>query len=552
MVKRVAVIGAGSSGLTSIKCCLDEGLEPVCFESSDGIGGLWRFKDKPEAGHSSVYRSLITNTSKEMMCYSDFPMPDHYPNFMHNTLMVQYYKLYAEHFNLLKHIHFQTTVRSVRQRPDFSDSGQWDVVTANRDGQEEKHVFDGVLVCAGHFTQPQKPFSDFPGIDSFPGTVIHSWEYKDPGPYFGKRVVIVGIGNSGGDIAVELSRVCEKTFLSTRKGTWVLGRMVSKGLPLDIMMIRRVQDLIYCLLPRYLLNWIVERILNQRYDHKLYGLQPTHSISRILDQHVIINDDLPGRILVGELVMKPNMQKFQGSTVFFDDGTVEEKIDAVIFCTGYNYTFPFLPASLNSGADGDLKLYKRVFPPALEHPTLAILGLLQTRGSIMTAVELQARWATRVIAGLNRLPPADKMDKIIEKDIQANLKRYLCPKQAVLQVDYIPYLDTIAKEVGVRPNIAWLLLRDPAVGLRVFFGPCTPYQFRLSGPGHWRGARQAILTQWERVVKPIKTRPIPEPSSSRLLVWLGLSGGAAVIFAVMAMQKKIPLFLRIKSVSCIP
>lgn len=130
---------------------------------------------------------------------------------------------------------------------------------------------------------------------------------------------------------------------------------------------------------------------------------------------------------------------------------------------------------------------------------------------------------------------------------------YLSPvKLAALQVDYIPYLDTIAKEVGVCPNIAWLLLSDPAVGLRAFFGPCTPYQFRLSGPGNWRGARQAILTQWERVAKPMKTRPIPEPSSFSLFFWLGLSGGVAVIFAIMAMQKKIPLFLRNTSVSCIP
>ncbi|XP_043076165.1 flavin-containing monooxygenase 5-like [Puntigrus tetrazona] len=475
-----------------------------------------------------------------MMSYSDFPMPDHFPNFIHNSMVMQYFRLYAENFNLLKHIHFQTTVRSVRQRPDFSDSGQWEVVTVDRDGREETRVFDGVLVCSGHYTQPIKPLSDFPGIDTFPGTITHSWEYKDPDPYFGKRVVVVGIGNSGGDIAVELSRVCEKTFMSTRKGAWVIGRVVGRGLPLDMTMNTRARYLIYGLLPQPLLNWIWERSLNQRHDHKLYGLQAAH---RILDHYVVINDDIPGRILVGELVMKSNVQKFQGSTVVFDDGTVEEKIDAVIFCTGYDYKFPFLPDSLNSGSDGDLKLYRRVFPPSLERPTLAIMGLLQTKGAIMPAVELQARWATRVIAGLNHLPPADKMDKIIEKDIQAYLKSY-CPKVAALQVDYIPYLDTIAKEIGVRPNIALLLLKDPAVGLRVFFGPCTPYQYRLSGPGHWRGARQAILTQWDRVAKPMKTRSIPEPSSFSLLFWLGLSGGAGVIFALMAMQK-IPLFCNI-------
>ncbi|XP_051951421.1 si:dkey-239i20.4 isoform X1 [Xyrauchen texanus] len=535
MAKHVAVIGAGSAGLVSIKCCLDEGLEPMCFESSDDIGGLWYFKETPEIERSSIYRSLTVNTSKEMMCYSDFPVPDHYPNYMHNSLVLQYLKLYTEHFNLFKYIHFQTTVRSVRQRPDFSDSGQWEVVTAHRDGREETHVFDGVLVCAGIFTQPITPLSAFQGIDAFPGTFVHSWEYKDSDPYRGKRVVIIGIGNSGGDIAVELSRVCEKTFLSTRKGAWVMGRMSSRGLPLDMIMIRRIWDLISRLLPRGLLNWIGERGLNQKYDHNLYGLK---SKLRLFDERPVINDDLPGRILVGGLVMKPNVQKFQGSMVVFDDGTTE-KIDAVIFCTGYNYTFPFLPDTLYSGPDGKLPLYKRVFPPSLERPTLAIMGLFQTKGPIMPAVELQARWATRVIAGLNHLPPAAKMYKIIEQASRANLKKHHCPNQADLQVEFIPYLDIIAKEVGVHPNIPWLLLSEPAVGLRVLFGPCTPYQFRLSGPGQWKGARQAILTQWERVAKPMKTRPIPE-STFNLLYWLGLSGGAAVIFTIMAMQKNIP------------
>uniref|UniRef100_A0A8C1MI76 Flavin-containing monooxygenase n=1 Tax=Cyprinus carpio TaxID=7962 RepID=A0A8C1MI76_CYPCA len=116
MAKRVAVIGAGSSGLTSIKCCLDEGLEPVCFESSDDIGGLWKFKEQPEADRCSIYRSVIVNTSKEMMCYSDFPMPDHFPNYVNNSTLLQYIRLYAGHFNLLKHIHFQV-INTITSHP---------------------------------------------------------------------------------------------------------------------------------------------------------------------------------------------------------------------------------------------------------------------------------------------------------------------------------------------------------------------------------------------------------------------------------------------------
>uniref|UniRef100_A0A3Q2FPE0 Flavin-containing monooxygenase n=1 Tax=Cyprinodon variegatus TaxID=28743 RepID=A0A3Q2FPE0_CYPVA len=113
MSRRVAVVGAGSSGLVCMKCCLDEGLEPVCFESSDDIGGLWRFKENPEPDRASIYHSVIINTSKEMMCFSDFPIPAHFPNFMHNSLIMEYFRMYVNHFQLAKHIRFN--VRKHRQ-----------------------------------------------------------------------------------------------------------------------------------------------------------------------------------------------------------------------------------------------------------------------------------------------------------------------------------------------------------------------------------------------------------------------------------------------------
>lgn len=107
MVRRVAVIGAGSSGLVATKCCLDEGLEPTCFERSEDIGGLWRFTDKADRGRVSVYRSVISNTSKEMSCFSDFPFPEDFPSFLPHNLFLEYFRMYAQHFQLLRHIRFK-------------------------------------------------------------------------------------------------------------------------------------------------------------------------------------------------------------------------------------------------------------------------------------------------------------------------------------------------------------------------------------------------------------------------------------------------------------
>ncbi|XP_030628444.1 dimethylaniline monooxygenase [N-oxide-forming] 5 isoform X2 [Chanos chanos] len=275
MVKRVAVIGAGSSGLACIKCCVDEGLEPVCFESSDDIGGLWRFKENPEPDRASIYHSVIINTSKEMMCYSDFPIPADFPNFMHNSLIMDYFRMYAEHFQLRRFIRFQTKVLQVTPRPDFSHSGQWDVEIECADGQREKHVFDAVMVCIGHHCYPNMPLKDFPGIDTFKGKYFHSRDYKTPDEWRGKRVVVIGIGNSGGDIAVELSRVAKQVFLSTRRGSWILNRVGPNGIPLD-MTFSRLTDMLRHTLPFDFLCGVVESQLNKRFNHELYRLQPEH------------------------------------------------------------------------------------------------------------------------------------------------------------------------------------------------------------------------------------------------------------------------------------
>ncbi|XP_012695014.1 flavin-containing monooxygenase 5-like [Clupea harengus] len=530
MVKRVAVIGAGASGLVCIKSCLDEGLEPVCFESSDDIGGLWRFKENPEPDRASIYSSVIINTSKEMMCFSDFPIPAHFPNYMHNSFIMDYFNMYADHFQLRQYIHFQTRVLHVKQRPDFSHSGQWEVETETRDGKKESNVFDAIMVCTGHHCHPRLPLSDFPGIDTFKGKYFHSRDYKTPEEWRGKRAVVIGIGNSGGDIAVELSRMAKQLFLSTRRGAWVLNRVGDNGMPLD-MIFTRMTRTVQRILPFDFFCGIVENQLNRRFNHAMYGLQPKH---RFYSQHPTLNDELPNRILSGTVQVKPNIKEFQGSSVVFDDGSVEHDIDLVVFATGYSFSFPFLPPHVLSVSENKTPLYKYIYPPGLEHPTLAVIGLIQPLGAIMPISEMQARWATRVFKGLNKLPSMSAMMKDIKCKEDSMNKRYVTSNRHTIQVDYIPYMDELADQVGVQPRFLSVLLRDPGLWLRIVFGPCTPYQYRLCGPGHWEGARQAIYTQLERVVAPLKTRPIPAKETRRTFSahLLSLSTVAALVVAV--------------------
>ncbi|KAG7515065.1 hypothetical protein JOB18_049222 [Solea senegalensis] len=540
MVQRVAVIGAGPSGLTSVKVCLDEGLEPTCFESSHDIGGLWRFKEKPEPGRANIYESVVINTSKEMMSFSDFPPPAELPNHMHHSEVLLYLRLYVKAFKLQRHIHFQTTVLHVRQTPDYAVTGQWEVETQTGENQRETHIFDAVMVCTGHFTQPHTPLKDFPGMESFEGKCFHSWDYRSAEGMQGKRVVVIGIGNSGGDIAVDISRVAEKVYLSTRSGAWVVSRVGQGGFPCDLFGTSRMDLMISKLFPSWM-NRMLEKKLNEAFDHTLYGLKPKHGF---FAQIPLVNDDLPARIISGRVQIKPNVKELSGSTVVFVDGSVINKVDVVVFATGYNYGFPFLPPALQDKCGYRLHLYKHVFPPSLTHPTLAVVGFIHALGAINPLAEMQARWATRVFKGLLTLPTEETMMKEIQKDTAAMHQSFRCSERNPLQVVYIPYMDSLAEQVGVKPNILWLFLRDPRLALQVLLGPCTPYQYRLTGPGWWIGARQAILTQWDRVVQPFRSRVVPQPDQtiacSRLKM-IGILSGVALLCCVC--YKKTPPLL---------
>ncbi|NXD51396.1 FMO4 monooxygenase, partial [Corvus moneduloides] len=508
MVRRVAVIGAGVGGLVSVKCCLDEGLEPICFESSEDIGGIWRYTDSTDDSRVSVYRSIITNTSKEMSCFSDFPYPEDFPSYLPHSLVLEYFRMYAQHFDLLRHIRFQTTVLSVSKRPDFTTSGQWEVVTETG-SVRESHVFDAVMVCTGHYQEPYLPLASFPGTESrFKGQHLHSREYKDVEAFRGKRVLVVGIGNTGGDLSVELSRVAAKVFLSTRSNTWVISRVSDHGFPCDMVSTTRFNHFLDWLLPSALTRRIRFRKFNSWFNHTNYGLASSKS-SKF---KIIINEELPFCLLSGTVVLKPNVKEFTENSAVFEDGTTEENIDVVLFATGYNFSFPFLEESVRSIIDDNRSLYKCVLPPQLEKPTLAIIGLIQLTGSIMVGSEMQARWVTGVFAGWNKLPPPSRMMADVLKR-KPPVKRNPSEREN-LKMSFISYTDEIAACAGVKPSVLRLLLTDPQLALAVFFGPCSPYQFRLVGRGKWSGARAAILTQWQRTLKPLRSRVVDDNSDS--------------------------------------
>ena len=188
---KVAVIGAGPSGLTAIKCCIDEGLDVVCFEQEDEIGGLWYFTE--DERHSSVCGSTVINTSKEMMSFSDFPCPKEFPIFLPNWKVMEYLHLYGNSFNATKYIKFNTVVQEVRKTQDHTQTGRWEV-HYHLKGKEiigkKMKVFDAIFVCTGHHWKPNYP--KFEGVDRFRGKTLHSKSYKDYKEFENKTVMVIG------------------------------------------------------------------------------------------------------------------------------------------------------------------------------------------------------------------------------------------------------------------------------------------------------------------------------------------------------------------------
>jgi len=387
--RRIAVIGAGVSGLAAAKCLLEEGLEPVIYEQAPQIGGLWNYDEALPDGGGVMYRSLCTNTSKRTMAFSDFPLPETAPNFPSHGEVLQYLREYAAHFGLHAYLHLNTVVESVEP----AAQGQW-MVCARSGERVSTETFEAVLVCSGHECSPQ--LVHLHGAETFAGSFLHSSSYKGPEEFAGKRIVVAGVGSSGVDIATELSKVAESLYLSTKHGAWFIPRYVL-GRPYDHQLTRLAERL-----PYRLRMFLFSRLLFIEYKrmgvtfHQLQEQElplPTFDLWRA---RLTPCNELLTRIQSGAIQVKPRITQLKSQQVCFADGSFAE-VDAVICCTGYALRLPFLSDALLEIKQNGVELYKHVFHP--DFPTLAFIGLCNVAGSTFPVVEIQGRWVARVLAG---------------------------------------------------------------------------------------------------------------------------------------------------------
>lgn len=421
------IIGAGCSGFTMAKRLKDHGLAYDCFEMSDDIGGNWYFGNPN--GMSSCYQSLHIDTSKWRLAFEDHPVPADWPDFPHHSQLLAYFRDYVDHFGLRETITFDTAVTDCERL----DDGRWKVTLSTGESRE----YDHLVVGSGHHWDARTP--TYPG--TFDGYQVHSHHYRDPfEPYDfrGKRVMVVGAGNSAMDISSELSQrpIAERLVISMRHGVWVLPKYFD-GKPADK---ASLPTWMPARLGRALARAKIKKSIGKMED---YGLpKPDH---RPLDAHPSVSGEFLTRVGCGDITPKGAIARLDGDGVVFADGS-RERVDAIVWATGYNVTFPFFRQPELTPKDNTFPLFKRMVQPGFEN--LFFLGLAQPLPTLVNFAEQQSKLVAAAISGRYAFPRSTEMAETIVADERVHLGHFYDSPRHRMQVDFNTYVADLMKEIG--------------------------------------------------------------------------------------------------------
>lgn len=365
------VIGAGFSGLAVAAALKRNGIPYEQVEADDEVGGNW---------YHGVYETVHIISSRKTTQYSDYPMPEDWPDFPSAAQMRQYLREYADHFDLRGRIEFNTEVKWVEPAAD----DKWEVTLASG----EKRVYGGVVVCNGHHWDCRYP--SYPG--EFTGECIHSKLYKNPEVLKGKRVLVVGGGNSGCDIAVESARFGVESHISLRRGIWILPQTIA-GVPSVEFLRPWMRGWMQGLAMHLILRVFVGPMSR-------YGLQePDHPV---FSRHPTINSQLLYFLKHGRVTPHPDIKRLDGKTVEFVDGSRIE-VDLLVYATGFHVSVPFVHPDVIRWKDGYPDLIQGIFPQ--RHKNFYVVGIGQPRygaGPLLTLGAQALAQAIRIQPKLHR------------------------------------------------------------------------------------------------------------------------------------------------------
>ncbi len=408
---RVCVVGAGPSGLTTTKTLLAAGLNVDCYDMSPHIGGHWVIENPN--GKSSAYRSLRTNTTKRMSRFSDFDMPADWPEFPTYDYVRTWLEAYVDAFGFRQNISTNTDVVSARPETD----GGWQV-TLEHDGCRSKVFYDAVVAASGSYWDQQLP--TWPG--HFDGTIFHAQDYLDPSaPHEtkGKNVIIVGVGNTGCELACEIARAdAENVYLSARSGTWIMPKTIdgvpaAEGVPMNhptddipLELQRMPQDERELLLENLATQKIKETYGERMKQFEELGLPAAPD--RPLLKRPTMSQDLLEHLEKGDLRAMPAIAELHGDHVAFENGETI-KAEIIIAATGYKLSYPYLSADIADTRQNDLTLFCGIVPP--ERKDLFFVGVSRPSGAFWPVAEAQAKFVAALLTGAYTLPNQDELDQ---------------------------------------------------------------------------------------------------------------------------------------------
>ena len=416
------VIGAGPSGLAALRHLLACGIPAECLEREDGVGGNWYFGSRT----SRVFASTRLISSKRLTEVSDFPMPRHFPHYPDHRQCLEYLRAYADHFALGSHIRTGVYVERIEQAG--TPGAGW-IVHAR--GSAPRHAA-GVVIASGHNHVPRLP--DIPG--RFTGHFLHSVGYTsptEPVTIAGKRVLVIGGGNSGCDIAVECSRHAAVTVHSTRRGYFVVPRFVF-GRPADL----RGERLLKMHAPLWLRRFVglrgIARTIGLPWQHGLP--RPDH---RLLEANPVINSELLAAIDSAAIQPAADIAAFAGPTVTFRDGR-QADFDVVICATGYQTTLPFIDSRLLDAdtPDGVPRLFMNLLHPRRDD--IAVVGLIQPDSGQWGITDVQSRLVAGMALAARESPrAAGWLYARRQRPARPNGIRYIDSPRHTLEVEHFSY-----------------------------------------------------------------------------------------------------------------
>ncbi|MBK5231949.1 MAG: NAD(P)/FAD-dependent oxidoreductase [Thermoleophilia bacterium] len=350
-----AVIGAGPAVLAGARNLARRGIDFVGFDVGPGVGGLWDI----ESPKSTMYESAHLISSKTTTSYDEFPMREDIADYPSHRDMKVYFNDYADTFDLKKYFRFETEV--IRTEPDGDN---WSVTTRGPDGKETTGTYAGLIIANGLLSNPSIP--EFEG--DFDGELLHTSEYKSPEIFQDKRVLIIGGGNSGCDIAVDAVHQAKSVDMSLRSGYWFFPKYIL-GKPSDTLNEGRA-------LPAWIKTrvdgWVIRLITGN--PARLGFPEPE---GRIYETHPVLNTLVLYYAGHGDIKVRKDIDRFDGSEVKFVDGTSHE-YDMVMLATGYKLDYGFIDPEHLNWVGNHLDLYLNIFTP--KHRNVFVLGMVEATG----------------------------------------------------------------------------------------------------------------------------------------------------------------------------